>query len=181
MWKVFIVITVLITLRIVINVYYFYSCKKLQKKYKSYISGEIPASKINELQPRIQEVFKKASVNESILPMIIPAGYGQVFTTNIPVQHNMQNMRVDVIGNIEKMFSEAIGVFRNRIVESINPIYWIEVIIFLPSRIFNYLGAKEKSVAKKIAQIVYWFISSCIALALSLYPEEIRKFLVSLF
>lgn len=54
------------------------------------------------------------------------------------------------------MFHQAIGTFKARAKESLNPISWIEFIITLPKAVLTYLGVKPEHVAIKILQLIYW-------------------------
>lgn len=52
-----------------------------------------------------------------------------------------------------------VGVYRMRLIESFSPRYWIETVIFLPSRIIQYLGGKSDSLFAKLLQILYWIFT----------------------
>ena len=70
-------------------------------------------------------------------------------------------------------FDESIGVYKQRLRENFNPIFWIECFIYLPKNIFKYLGLKDSSIFVKISQILYWVIT----VFYTLYNEQINKFI----
>ena len=80
--------------------------------------------------------------------------------------------REDIVRITLGMFHRAIGVYRSRMIETINPLYWIETIIFLPRQILNYLGVTPESVIIKIAQLIYWLA----AFVFGIYRFEVEEF-----
>lgn len=70
------------------------------------------------------------------------------------------------------MFHDSLGVFKGRIKESLNPIYWIEFLIHLPKNILLYFDIPSKSILIKITQIFYWVIMTLCTAFTRLYPQE---------
>jgi len=105
----------------------------LLEEYKKYIDE--PNFKFLEIKSRIQKILTNAGIDEILLPAAQPVGYGKLVT-----------------------FHEAIGVYHDRMIASINPINWIKVIIFLPKHALSYIGVTPDKVITKIFQIIYWII-----------------------
>lgn len=55
-------------------------------------------------------------------------------------------------------FSEAIGVYKHRMIESVNPLVWIRVIIFLPRYAMNYIGIEPGKKSSRIIHVIGWII-----------------------
>ena len=55
-------------------------------------------------------------------------------------------------------FRTAKGECKARILESFNPLYWIETILNLPRIILGYFGLNQNSVSAKILQCIYWLL-----------------------
>lgn len=55
-------------------------------------------------------------------------------------------------------FSEAIGVYKHRMIESINPIVWMRVIIFLPRYVMDYIGIEPGKKSLRVIHVIGWII-----------------------
>ena len=71
----------------------------------------------------------------------------------------------------------AIGEYKHRAMESLNPFYWIRLILFLPQNIIAYFGCGYNTFLAKILNFIYWIIG----IAVALYPNEIRHYLEAFF
>lgn len=60
-------------------------------------------------------------------------------------------------------FAVSIGVFKQRMVDSLNPLYWLGLIIYAPSRFFALCGASSDNAVVKIIQALYWVLSVAFA------------------
>ena len=54
------------------------------------------------------------------------------------------------------MFHMAVGIYKHRVRESYNLIYWINTIVFLPAKTLQYFGVSEGSWIGKAANVVAW-------------------------
>lgn len=59
----------------------------------------------------------------------------------------------------KRMLLEAEGHYEDNIKSSLNPFRWIKGVLFLPSKILQYLGVDEKSKLSKSFNVIWWFIS----------------------
>ena len=55
-------------------------------------------------------------------------------------------------------FSEAIGVYKHRMIESVNPIVWMKVIIFLPRYVMDYIGIEPGKKSSRVIHFIGWII-----------------------
>lgn len=124
-------------------------------KYQEYV--EDPNIVFLQETHKIKNLFKKAGVKAPVHPTAIPVG--------MSIQHGVYstvdnlNIRTEeVIYSIVNSFHETIGVYRDRIVNSINPLYWVEFIFFLPKFLFEYLGLSPESIIIRLFQVVYWVL-----------------------
>lgn len=69
---------------------------------------------------------------------------------------------------IDRVFQRTLGVFRTRILQSVNPFYWI----FLPSHIFFSLGISINNVLLSISNILFWFLSAVAGYFLEIFLES---------
>lgn len=68
---------------------------------------------------------------------------------------------------MENIFQKTIGVYKFRMLESINPFYWI----FLPIRILENLEIEIPEIAKPIINLIYWFLGVIAAYFLEKYLD----------
>lgn len=63
-------------------------------------------------------------------------------------------------------FDVSIGVFKQRMVDSLNPLYWLSLIVYAPSRFFALCGTSSDNAAVKVIQALYWVLSAAVAFLL---------------
>lgn len=78
------------------------------------------------------------------------------------------------------MFEEAEGAFRKNMIDSINPFYWVDLIIFLPKTLLSYLGISSETSAYKICNVLLTFIWWVFGIFLVYYKPQLQQFLIEL-
>lgn len=68
---------------------------------------------------------------------------------------------------LENIFQKTIGVYKFRMLESINPFYWI----FLPIRILENCKVEIPEIAKPIINLIYWLLGVIAAYFLEKYLD----------
>ena len=66
--------------------------------------------------------------------------------------------RTEFSVTVLNMFEEAEGVFRKNMLDSFNPFYWIDLIVFLPKSLLAYIGISSEVTAYKICNVLFTFI-----------------------
>lgn len=121
-------------------------------------------------------LFKQAGIREYTIPYVLPAGDGFVSTGHALIFENISNTREDVVQGMLSCFSVAKGTFKHRILEAMSPLYWINCILFLPRKIYEYIGIDAGKISCKLLQLIYWILTPLlIALRADLY-QYIAKF-----
>ncbi len=152
---VFILVGILI-LRFALNLYKLSRVKALFKKYKHYMVEE--SWTISEHTPEINQLFKDAGLKDRGVIHQEFLGYGKFTNQTVSVFDNIQNNRSDIVALVTSAFHEAIGVFRKRAWESLNPFYWIEFVFKLPQHLMGFFGVLPESIAVKILLVIYWLV-----------------------
>ena len=162
-----------------LNLFRFFRCKHFLGEYYKWLQG----TELNlvESQSEVIELFKKAGIRDALVPHAAPMGYGQVLTGTVGVFVNFPSNRQDAAQIIINMFHRAIGIYRRRIWQSVNPFSWIEFIIYLPQNTLLFLGVSGPNLLTKIFQLIYWFVAVIFALAAAFYATESRAFLDRIF
>ncbi len=162
-----------------LNLFRFFRTKHFLDWYSSWLKTK--EWDLVQYQAEVVELFKKANVTDASVPVVEPVGFGRVMTTTTSIFINFPSQDLNTATLLISCFHKAIGVYRRRIWQSINPFWWIEFLIFLPVNVINYLGLSSENITTKIFQLIYWVIGVGFTLALSLYPETIRAKVEQLF
>lgn len=84
--------------------------------------------------------------------------------------------REDVMALALGMFSKAKGTFRMNMMECISPLYWVQLVVFLPVKLCGYLGISETKAIPKLLQAVYWLSAPL----LLIFRSQLYEFIVQL-
>lgn len=148
---------------LIINTYQLVRVKSLHKEYREYVqmlANGNPTWDFIRRPPEIKDLFAKADVGTPKIPRTEPLGLGQIININLDVVDNMAKNDREVIHIMFHLFHLAEGTFLFRIRQSINPIYWLETIIFLPSIILGFVGLPQTSVISKTANAIMWIFGA---------------------
>lgn len=149
-----------------------------RREFRNYLANKPN----NILQYRIQiiNLFEQAHITDINIPITQETGFGLLATANASVFANFPSKMKVFSRPISRMFENAIGLYRARIIESFNPLYWIDLAVFFPKKVLSYIGVDaEKPVIKlcnAILSLLWWAVC---ALA-TLYRPEIKQFLAEL-
>lgn len=156
-FQVFLGFAAIIVIRVLINVYRLYRLHIIYKNYLAWAAND--NYKFGEQVIELISLFKAADVKDASIPIVQPAGYSLVSTSQASAFQNAGNLREEFVAHIIRSFDRARGVFKHNIAESFNPIFWIMFVVFLPQRILVYLNVKESSISIRIFQVLWWLVA----------------------
>lgn len=168
--RIIIIILICLICKIAINFYYLQRIKQLQNLYIEYWSNK-DRNNCPQYISEIKDLFQKANVNDKQIGYTQPLGFNQIQTGNASVIENMFVNNKRIVASALDLFDETLGTYKRRILETFNPVYWIEFILFLPRNIVKYLGFNEDTVFTRFFQLLYWIFSAIYAI----YSEQINK------
>ena len=181
MTKFLIIIIVLLIIHAIYNSINFLRYKFIEKKFLGIFCDDIKISnKSLSYKNTIVNYIKFAGVSDKTIPISQPVGYGYISTANISVLKNITNNRQDIFSASYELLLEAKGNYWSRFINSINPFYWIRIILFIPNYICTYLGIKPDSISIKVFQLIYWLIGIIFTLLTTVYTNEVREFINSI-
>ncbi len=161
---------VIVFIKFILNLSKLIQTKKYLKRYKANLPEQ--GWEVMEDKPQIVKLLQGAGIKDSSVAHVEPIGYGRIVTGNVSVFDNLFNSRQDVVVNVLAMFHQAIGVYRSRVYETFNPLYWLEAGINLPRHLSTYLGVSPESVVTKLAQIAWWLILTLGGFVYALYKPQ---------
>lgn len=159
-----------VAVKLYINASKFFSAKRLRERYTDSFKSD--GKPFEEYIPQTRKMFIDIGAGNTAIPVVQPLGYHQVANTTVEIIKNLDSRRSDIVGTILSLFDEAVGTYRMRMLESISPSYWIETLLFLPSRALKYLGCEPDKLISKLFQLIYWIaVPLLIAFRSELYQQ----------
>lgn len=151
-------IVFLLVYKLVSNGFYYFRTTRFKKKYLNWLlfDENIP---ITTYKPLFKSIMRRANIENLKIPMAQAVGYGQIATGMVSITENFPNRYEDHATVTTRLLDEAIGVFKQRIFEAFNPLYWIDSILFLPRTILSYLGMKPENVLIKFFNVIWWILA----------------------
>jgi len=156
-WTILLILLALVVARFIIYFTKLQSTKKYFRLYEDYIQK--PTFEFHQHGPQIVQLFKDADLSDFQIHRIEPVGYGKLRTINTSGYANITLIEADVVGTMRSKFNEAIGVFRHRMLQSINPLFWLEFAFKLPQFLFEFVGVLPDKIVVKVALIIYWLVA----------------------
>ena len=166
--------------KLISNSYYLFRTQRLINVYEYWLTYENNTYELCQEKYLFKKLITKAGVNDKFIPIAQPMGLGQIASFNSSVLTQFPNNSTIFADATLKMLFEAKGIFKERIVETFNLIYWIELILFLPKNLLIYLGLHPGNLIIKIFQLLWVIIAGIYSLGLTLYPELYRILLEKL-
>jgi hypothetical protein len=135
----------------------YYECKKLESNYCDYLNNADFNERLQlvESRVRLRELADMADARGRSITLV---GLNWQMTRDL-----IQTFPVHDTYGPEQTFCllrEIGGVFKRRTIESINPFFWLGLIVFFPVHGLQFIGISENNLAAKllklILQCLYW-------------------------
>ncbi|MES2219089.1 MAG: hypothetical protein V4501_11860 [Pseudomonadota bacterium] len=112
--------------------------------------------------PEVINLVEEAGQKSSFVSRVEPAGLGLARTIQLNLFDNMILNDEEVYTLMRLVFKQAIGVYKNRIRQCYNPIYWIEFLVFFPQNLIKYLAGNDNSgvliMISRFLNALYWLL-----------------------
>ena len=166
----------IVLIKFLLNISKYFYLKKVITKHNIFIAGEMAEDDgqkkqdgieagnwIQENQLEIKNVVSKTGLRDQTKSYMQPLGLGYAKQQNVNALDNMLFLNTEILELAREIINRAKGYYKVQALKSFNPLYWIEILIFLPREILKYIGVDEKekvgSIITKIIQIIYWIAS----------------------
>lgn len=127
----------------------------------------------------ILNYIKYSGVDDKHIPVTEAVGYGQIASGNVSVFQNILNPRQDIALTVMDLLLEAKGNYWSKFINSINPFYWLRIILYIPKYLLSFLGINSDSLLIKIFQLVYWFLCITFTILTTVFTDEVKIFITS--
>ena len=112
-------------------------------------------------------LFKDAGLKDAGIPVTIESDLvlrtpiqdiPQYQQRTISLFDNLTFNHKDIRPAVRGLFLKSKGVFRHQLKESLNPLFWIQYTLTLPTHFFEYLGLNKDKLIIKLIQVFYWIL-----------------------
>lgn len=126
------------------------------------------------------KLLKRAGIADTKIPVSRLLETNQIMNATASIFDNITVRDVEIIPRIIDKFEMAIGVYKSRIIETFNPIYWIDLIVFAPKNILEYLGFDLDNHSAKVCNILLTVIWWGVCVVFTAFHEQIKVFIINL-
>lgn len=169
--------------KILLNFIALCKIKKFHSIYVNYIE-KIKKPEWTEIREKILQnktdiiqILAKCGLKDFGVFTTTPTGYGHVEHKQVSILQNLQYVgqinEVNIPSTIDLYLIQAKGILKKRIIEALNPLYWINTLIFLPQNIITYLGFsqdnKKTEAITRVINIIYWILVILIPFLMQLF------------
>lgn len=172
----FIVLLVFVVIyKMLSNLYFYFRIKHLSKSHSKWIVGKAP--NFPTYKSEVINLFKRAGIQNILTPTVMPIGCNKIASFNADVFTNFPSTHIDIVNGAVRMFYEAEGTFRHRFFEALNPIYWIELVLFAPKKLLAYLSFDENKTLFKACNVLLTFIWWSVGVLFTFFHADLNNLL----
>ncbi|HHF7344418.1 TPA: hypothetical protein ACPSKB_000823 [Legionella feeleii] len=161
-----------VSYKILLNFIALYKVKKFHSLYVNYIE-KIKKPEWTEVREKILQnktdiiqILANCGLKDFSVFTTTPTGYGHVEHKQVSILQNLQYVgqinEINIPSTLDIYLIQAKGILKKRIVEALNPLYWINTLIFLPQNIITYLGFsldnKKTETITRVINVIYWIL-----------------------
>ena len=171
-WYLIIIIPLILSL---INLNHWYFFRTVIANHNAFIKGlsdnsteeekKASGEASNWLTSNLTEIKRRiirSGVNIPVKSVMEPAGYGFVGQGSMNVIDNMLFKNTEVLQQARYTLDLAKGYYLSQAKLCLSPLYWAEVVIYLPRELVKASGievtSKLAELILKIVQIIYWIV-----------------------
>lgn len=185
--KILIILLIIVGFKLINNYIRFDQMLKFSRKYSRALElihadeiteeADILFQEIRERKPIIQELIQLSSVKLPVQSVNIPDyKFGLVTVKKV----NCLDYMLQGHGVVEMAVIETLdytrGVYKQRMKDAVNPLYWINIMIFLPQELLHYFDYSVGNLFIKLINVVWWAFN----LYLSLHSDLVKEFIYTL-
>ena len=175
--KIIVVFVCIVLFKATLNIYNYFTLKRYQRIYFDWHKNHIvPFPRYAEQTVKLLE---NAGLKDGAMS-ITEYHLGQPYLhSGVSIFKSICSGNGSIVHEICLCFEKALGVYRTRIFESFNPIFWINLIVFAPKHLLNYFGADMEKSTSKALNVILTFIWWLITISFSIFKEDIFTIIIS--
>lgn len=118
---------------------------------------------IQENQIEIKKRVLNAGLRDQMESYMEPLGLGFAQKQQVGALDNLLLLNTDILKSARELIERAKGYYKTQAFLSLSPLFWVEMIVFLPREMFKLAGfdssAKSFQILEKTIQLIYWTVS----------------------
>lgn len=160
------------------NLLHYFRIRTLHKYFCEFMDNK--RDNMNLYRQEVLSLFEKAHVKDIKIPISERVGFGQIVNASVSVFSMFPSLRPQFSSTTLNMFEETEGVFRKNMIDSFNPFYWIDLIIFLPKTLLAYIGISSEITSYKICNLLLTFIWWILGVLVLYFKPQLQHFIIEL-
>mgnify|MGYP000859111453 FL=1 len=160
----------------------FYRLRSIYADYCEWL-GSAPANNIHLRQKRslLKQLLTHANVSDAQVPIVEPMEMNHVMSSNVSALDNFPAKHKRISSVHITLINDALGVYKERMWNSFNPLWWVSVLVFFPRSLCVYLGVEAGNLAVKIVQVLWWLAGIVFTVYKLFFPENLKHLLQGLY
>ena len=154
----------IIALKFLLNLQHWLRIKRLKEYFLEFICGK--RNDMNRYRNEVISLFKKAYVPDVYTPVVDSVGLGLLASGNVSLFTMFPSKRAAFIAEYLNMF------------DAINPLFWVETVVFLPKTILRYIGLDSDKTAFKLCNVLLSFIWWALCLCAVFFKPQLKQLLI---
>lgn len=179
MIKLLIVFAFVVVYKLLTNYIHLKQVQQYEKEFIGFLSDD--SYLIDEHKLQTIDLFKKAGIKDIQTPVSQSMGHGQIANFGASVFTNFPMAQKAIAEPALIMFRNAIGIYKTRMRDAVNPVYWIDLVVFFPKNILCYIGLDSETSAFKLWNVFLTFIWWSICTTVAIFQPEIKDFIITHF
>jgi hypothetical protein len=114
-------------------------------------------------------------VPDAFVPHLEAMGLGMVATGTLSVMQCFPSNLEGIAHSQLRMLDTMVGAYRRRTLEALNPLWWVESIVFLPQRLLMFVGLPGDKALAKFILVLWWIVTTTTGVAWAIFEDEIRE------
>jgi hypothetical protein len=155
----FVLVIISALYRVVFNAWCLRRLLGLKEQHAHYLQAAMDKKAgwdFTEKESEIRELFQRAGISDRTFTSIEPVGYGHVQPRHASMFDNTSTLNQEIQMHVINSFHVAIGVYKKRRRDALNPLLWVETLLNLPASAVTYLGVKKDSVWARLSNVIVW-------------------------
>ena len=135
--------------------YSFWQLNKLYQRYVFWIRGNTTVN-IARDRSALHKLIAHAGISERVVPRLHHLGYGRAYQVELGVIDQFPSNDPEMVEASTLLIQFALGVYRDRMKNAFNPLWWLDTLIFLPRAVLTYLNISAESIIVRVGQLAWW-------------------------
>jgi hypothetical protein len=136
---------------------------RVEKRWHEYGRAQKPTYRDPPVRWLEKRLIEDAGTAPPELSIVNRGGFGSIEESTVDVLDNWLRKTEKIVPLVNVALIRAQGHYKDERDKSLNPLGWIESLVFLPKNIIGSIDPRVPKWVKDMVQIAYWIIVSAVA------------------